>query len=69
MKNKTFDCVEMKSSIQKSLWEEFQSRRGEFANYGEFMKAKSESSEFVRNWRQKKAEHTASSADASSERT
>jgi hypothetical protein len=66
MKNKTFDCVDMKNSIQKALWEEFQSRRSEFANYGEFIAAKANSSEFVRAWREKRARQAASPGDEAS---
>jgi hypothetical protein len=38
-KAKTFDCVEMKHLAQRALWAEFESRRGQFASYSEFLAA------------------------------
>lgn len=39
-KTKTFDCVELKRKSQESLEKEFESRRGEFASFADFLNAK-----------------------------
>ena len=44
MKNKTFDCVEWKSLMQRKLHAEYESRRGEFSSYFAFIEAKSRES-------------------------
>ena len=48
MKNKSFDCVEMKQESQRKLREEFETRRGEFASYFDFLRARSGESECAR---------------------
>ena len=45
---KTFDCVEMKSRIQRELWEEYEARKGEFECYADFINVTAEESEEIR---------------------
>jgi hypothetical protein len=52
MKAKTFDCVRMKREAQKRLMEEFQSRKGEFASFEDFLHATVSQDEWVRSVRQ-----------------
>jgi hypothetical protein len=47
-KPKTFDCVEMKNRIQAELFAEYQSRKGEFASYQDFINAKVKDSELAK---------------------
>lgn len=47
-KTKTFDCVEMKNRIQAELYAEYQSRKGEFASYLDFINARSKDSELMK---------------------
>jgi hypothetical protein len=47
-KTKTFDCVEMKNRIQAELFAEYESRKGEFASYLDFIDAKVKDSELAR---------------------
>ncbi len=44
---KTFDCVEMKNRIQSELFAEYESRKGEFASYLDFINAKVKDSELM----------------------
>ncbi len=48
MKTKSFDCVEMKNRIQADLFAEYESRKGEFASYLDFINAKVKDSELAR---------------------
>jgi hypothetical protein len=50
-KNKDFDCVEMKQDAQRKLWEEYESRKGEFASYVEFISAKAKTSQLLKDLR------------------
>ena len=52
-KTKTFDCVEMKNRIQAELFAEYESRKGEFASYLDFINAKVKDSELMKIVRQK----------------
>jgi hypothetical protein len=47
-KTKTFDCVEMKNRIQAELFVEYESRKGEFASYLDFINAKVKDSELAK---------------------
>lgn len=50
-KRKTFDCVEMKSRIQKELREEYEARKAEFSSYAEFINATADESDEIRAFR------------------
>ncbi len=50
-KTKTFDCVEMKREVQDKLTREYETRKGEFGSYLDFVRAKSDESEWVRKQR------------------
>lgn len=39
-KNKTFDCVDMKSKAQQKLHAEYEARKGEFSSYFAFIEAR-----------------------------
>jgi hypothetical protein len=52
-KTKTFDCVEMKNRIQAERWAEYQSRKGEFASYVDFINARVKDSELMKIVREK----------------
>lgn len=52
-KKKTFDCVEMKNRIQAKLLAEYEACKGEFGSYGEFINARAEKSEWIRQMREK----------------
>ena len=58
----TFDCVEMKNRIQEELMQEYESRKGEFSSYADFIVATAAESDEIRAWRQRiaKAKATAS---------
>ena len=45
---KKFDCVQMKRQCQQKLLDEYESRKGEFANFDEFLKAKAGETELGR---------------------
>jgi hypothetical protein len=47
-KTKTFDCVEMKNRIQAELYAEYESRKGEFASYLDFINARVKDSELMK---------------------
>ena len=47
IKNKTFDCVEMKHDIQRKLVEEFEARRGEFDSYADFIRQTTEADPWI----------------------
>ena len=53
MKDKTFDCVEMKSRIQAERLAEYEARKGEFASYLDFINARVKDSELAQAIRQK----------------
>ena len=48
---KTFDCVEMKDRIQARLWAEYQRRKAEFPSYLDFIRAKNDESDWVKEVR------------------
>ena len=50
-KTKTFDCVEMKDRIQARLLAEYERRKGEFASFAEFLRARNEANAWVRKVR------------------
>ena len=52
-KTKTFDCVEMKNRIQAERLAEYESRKGEFASYVDFINARVKDSELMKIVRQK----------------
>jgi hypothetical protein len=52
-KTKTFDCVEMKNRIQAEMMAEYESRKGEFPTFLDFVRAKNRESEWVRQMRKK----------------
>jgi len=58
----TFDCVEMKNRIQAELMLEYESRKGEFSSYADFIVATAAASDEIRAWRERmaKAKTTAS---------
>jgi len=49
MKDKTFDCVEMKNRIQAERLAEYEARKGEFASYLDFINARVKKSELADN--------------------
>jgi hypothetical protein len=50
---KTFDCVEMKNRVQAERLAEYESRKGEFASYVDFINARVKDSELMRIVREK----------------
>ena len=52
-KTKTFDCVEMKNRIQAERLAEYESRKGEFASYVDFINARVKDSELMKIVREK----------------
>ena len=52
-KTKTFDCVEMKNRIQAERLAEYESRKGEFASYVDFINARVKDSELMKVVRKK----------------
>ena len=52
-KTKTFDCVEMKRECQRKLHEEYESRKGEFESYYDFLESRAKESEFGKVIREK----------------
>ena len=50
---KTFDCIEMKRNLQKSLLDEYEKRKDEFASYYDFIIAKADASELAKQIRAK----------------
>ena len=51
--DKTIDCVEMKNRIQAERLAEYESRKGEFASYVDFINARVKDSELMRIVREK----------------
>jgi len=51
-KKKSFDCVEMKTRIQRELREEYESRKEEFASYADFINATADASDAIRTFRE-----------------
>ncbi len=47
-KTKTFDCVEMKNRIQAERLAEYETRKGEFASYVDFINARVKDSELAK---------------------
>jgi len=57
-KTKPFDCVEMKHRAQRKLRAEYESRKGEFSSYFEFLEAKSRESKWQPEfWARVRAAH------------
>ena len=52
-KKKTFDCIEHKRRVQRKLLQEYESRRGEFASYADFIYRTAEESAEIRAWRER----------------
>ncbi len=52
-KTKTFDCVEMKNRIQAERLAEYESRKGEFASYIDFINARVKDSHLAEIVRQR----------------
>ncbi len=52
-KRKTFDCVEMKNRIQAARLAEYESRKGEFTSYLDFVNARVRDSELAKLVRHK----------------
>ena len=50
---KTFDCVEMKNRIQAERLAEYESRKGEFTSYVDFINARVKDSELMKVVREK----------------
>lgn len=46
-KTKTFNCEEMKRKSQESQEKEYESRRGEFASFADFLNVKATESETI----------------------
>jgi hypothetical protein len=55
-KTKTFDCVEMKNRIQAERLAEYESRKGEFASYVDFINARVKNSELFELLSRKQSE-------------
>jgi hypothetical protein len=64
-KTKTFDCVEMKNRIQAQRMAEYESRKGEFASYIEFVRSKTGDSAWARRMRRKLAKPRPASSKTS----
>jgi len=58
-KNKTFDCVEFKNSIQRELMREYEARKGEFPSYVDFINAAANADPKIQAFRHKVAESRA----------
>lgn len=43
-KNKKFDCVKMKNEVQASLQREYEHRKSEFVDFGDFIRKKAQES-------------------------
>jgi len=52
-KPKTFDCVEMKNRIQTERMTEYNRQKDKFSCYSDFVKARVEKSDWVRQMRKK----------------
>ena len=52
-KNKKFDCVKMKSSIQKELRREYEARKDEFSSYTDFIHTTANQSAQIRSYLEK----------------
>ena len=51
--SKTFDCVDMKNRIQARRMAEYESRKDEFPSFLDFVRAKANESEWVRQVRKR----------------
>ncbi len=52
-KIKNFDCVEMKNRIQAECMAEYEAKKSEYANFEDFVRARTGRSEWVKNMREK----------------
>jgi hypothetical protein len=52
-KAKTFDCVEMKNEIQAGLLAEYKAQKDRYPTFEEYVKAKAQESEWVRQFRRR----------------
>ena len=50
-KTKTFDCVEMKNRIQAKRMAEYEAHKSEYVSYVDFVKARADRSDWVRQMR------------------
>lgn len=50
---KKFDCVQMKRDAQRRLRAEYESRKGEFSSYAEFITATANQSQEIREFKAK----------------
>ena len=53
MRTKTFDCVEMKRQAQERLMKEYETRKGEFESYVDFINSTANSDPLVLAFRKK----------------
>ena len=53
MRTKTFDCVEMKRQAQERLIQEYESRKGDFESYVDFLNSTADSDPLVMAFREK----------------
>lgn len=53
MRTKTFDCVEMKNRIQAERMAEYEAHKSEYTSFAEFIRARTERSEWIRTVRKK----------------
>jgi len=52
-KNKEFDCVEYKTEMQGKIFSEWESQKGEYASYSEFLEHFIEKADWLNNLRNK----------------
>jgi hypothetical protein len=57
-KTKTFDCVDMTNRIQAEMLAEYEAHKDEYPSFAEFVKARTDDSEWVRGVREKLASTT-----------
>ena len=57
-KTKTFDCVEMKNGIQAQRMAEYEALKDEYPSFVDFVKARADKSEWVRQMRRKLGANT-----------
>lgn len=50
-KNKTFDCVEMKTRIQQAIMAEYEAEKDRWPSFVDFIKSRNERSDVVHNIR------------------
>ena len=56
MKQKTFDCVEMKRQAQARLMEAYEARKSEFTSYAQFIRETAATDPNIRAFRERIAE-------------